>query len=147
MSSSEIENINDQLTKVRAAINELFVIGNSLFSTNNGGGANYVKDQNTILEAKKNKLLDISKRQQSDINRYNRDFIDTKPETIENKRFHVLEDYTLVFLCISYLFMLLVGLHTYVFHSDEPFTTALFKGLLYAFILTMLSGMMLYYIS
>ena len=86
--------------------------------------------------------------QEAVIRRVDRDFADVRdqlPETLPNKSLHVLEDYTLAIVSISYLFMLIIALHTYVLHSSDNFLSALGKGLGYSILLTLISGMILYY--
>ena len=98
--------------------------------------------------AKKNQLREEIKQQEALINRSNRDFTDVRdelPETMPKKSLHFIEDYTLVIMCIAYLFMIVVGLHTYVIQSAENWLTALGMGLFYSFLLTLISGMLLYY--
>jgi hypothetical protein len=79
----------------------------------------------------------------------NRDFTDVRdqlPETIPDKKLHFIEDYTLVILGISYLFMILIALHTYVLKSEEAWTMSLLRGLMYSIPISLIVGMIIYYI-
>ena len=109
-----------------------------------------VLSRNRELSEKKMKIQNEIKEQEAIINRSNRDFTDVRdqlPETLPNQSLHFIEDYTIVILCSSYFFMILVALHIYVMYSTEQWTVALLRGLFYSFLLTLLSGMILYYIA
>ena len=138
------------ITRLQATITDLITIGNSMYDPTSGSVTADVRARNSELSEKKTKIENEIKEQEAIINRSNRDFTDVRdelPETLPNKSLHFIEDYTLVILCISYFFMIMVALHIYVLHSTEQWTTALLRGLFYSFLLTLISGMILYYIA
>jgi len=138
------------ITRLQATITDLIAIGNSMYDPITGSMTTEVASRNKELSEKKEKIQNEIKEQESIINRTNRDFTDVRdqlPETLPNKSLHFIEDYTIVILCISYLFMIIVALHIYVVYSTETLATALLRGLLYSVLLTFISGMILYYIA
>jgi len=137
------------IARLQATITDLITIGNSMYDPTTGSMTAEVTSRNKELTEKKTKLTNEIKKQEAIINRTNRDFTDVRdqlPETIPNKRFHLIEDYTLVMMSIAYLFMIVVALQTYVLYSPDNWVSALGKGLFYSFILTLISGAFLYYL-
>ena len=137
------------ITRLQATITDLIAVGNSMYDPTTGSITAGVVARNNELIEKKMKIQNEIKEQEAIINRSNRDFTDVRdqlPETLPNKSLHFIEDYTIVILCISYFFMIIVALHVYVMYSTEMWTIALLRGLFYSFLLTLISGMILYYI-
>jgi hypothetical protein len=149
--ASRITDFTTDIASLKQNITDSLIVGNSMYGPY--GQSTIISEVNlrtSELKNKKKTLEDKQKALDGIINRSNRDFTDlrdTLPETIPTSRFNFLEDYTLVLLCISYLFMIIVALHTYVLYSEESWVTALLRGLLYSILLTLLSGMILYYIA
>lgn len=138
------------ISRLQATITNLLTIGDNMYSPVSGSVTKDVRSRNNELSEKKTKIENEIKEQEAIINRSNRDFTDVRnelPEKIPNKSLHFIEDYTLVILCISYFFMIIVALHIYVMHSTEQWTSSLPWGLFYSFLLTLISGMLLYYIA
>ena len=138
------------IVRLQATITDLIAIGNSMYDPTTGSVTAGVISRNKELSDKKTKIENEIKEQEAIINRSNRDFTDVRdelPETLPNKSLHFMEDYTIVILCISYFFMIIVALHIYVMHSTDQWTTSLLWGLFYSFLLTLISGMLLYYIA
>jgi hypothetical protein len=138
------------ISRLQATITNLLTIGDNMYSPVSGSVTKDVMSRNNELSEKKAKIENEIKEQEAIINRSNRDFTDVRnelPEKIPNKSLHFIEDYTLVILCISYFFMIVVALHIYVMHSTEQWTSSLPWGLFYSFLLTLISGMILYYIA
>jgi hypothetical protein len=141
---------DQDITRLQSTITDLIAIGNSMYDPTTGSVTADVLSRNRELSEKKMKIQNEIKEQEAIINRSNRDFTDVRdqlPETLPNQSLHFIEDYTIVILCISYFFMILVALHIYVMYSTEQWTVALLRGLFYSFLLTLLSGMILYYIA
>ena len=138
------------ITRLQSTITDLIAIGNSMYDPTVGSVTADVLSRNKELTEKKIKIQNEIKEQEAIINRSNRDFTDVRdqlPETLPNQSLHFIEDYTIVILCISYFFMLLIALHIYIMYSTEQWTAALLRGIFYSFLLTLLSGMILYYIA
>lgn len=138
------------IIRLQSTITNLLTIGDNMYNPVSGSVTSDVRMRNNELSEKKTKIENEIKEQEAIINRSNRDFTDVRnelPEKIPNKSLHFIEDYTLVILCISYFFMIVVALHIYVMYSTEPWTKSLSLGLFYSFLLTLISGMILYYIA
>jgi hypothetical protein len=138
------------IVRLQSTITNLLTIGDNMYNPVSGSVTSDVRMRNNELSEKKTKIENEIKEQEAIINRSNRDFTDVRnelPEKIPNKSLHFIEDYTLVILCISYFFMIVVALHIYVMYSTEPWTKSLSLGLFYSFLLTLISGMILYYIA
>lgn len=147
--SNRTMSTDPDIARLQATITDLITIGNSMYDPTTGSITAQNTSRNKELMDKKTQLTNQIKEQEAIINRTNRDFTDTRdqlPETMPNKTLHFIEDYTLVIMCISYLFMIVVALHTYVLYSPDNWVSALGKGLVYSFILTLISGMILYYL-
>jgi hypothetical protein len=137
------------ITRLKATITDLIAVGSSMYDPTAGSMTSDALSRNTELTAKKESLDEEIKKQESIVNRANRDFTDVRnqlPETIPDKRLHFIEDYTLVILGISYLFMILIALHTYVLKSEEAWTMSLHRGLMYSVLISLIMGMIVYYI-
>ena len=142
--------VDPDISRLQATITDLIAIGNSMYDPTTGSVTADVMSRNKELSDKKINIQNEIKEQEAIINRSNRDFTDVKdqlPETLPDKSIHFMEDYTIVILCISYFFMIIVALHIYVTYSTEIWTTALLRGVFYSFLLTLISGMILYYIA
>lgn len=138
------------ITRLQATITNLLTIGDKMYNPVSGSVTKDVIARNNELLEKKAKIDNDIEEQQAIISRLDRDFTDVRnelPEKIPNKSLHFIEDYTLVILCISYFFMIIVALHIYVMHSTEKWTSSLPWGLFYSVLLTLISGMLLYYIA
>jgi hypothetical protein len=100
---------------LNANYNNLIVSGDALFGTMpNDTAIKQVKQRNLDLKKRLDDIKTNIKSKEAVIERTNRDFIDTKesqPEKEDDKKIHVLDDYTLIVLLISYIFMAL----TFVF--------------------------------
>ena len=148
--ATSITNFTTDIGSFKQSITDSLTVGNAMYGPyGHSDVTSEVSERTKELTKKKDELRETIKEQEAIIHRSERDFIDvrdTLPETIPTTRFHFLEDYTLVFLLITYFFMIAIALHTYVFYSSEPWMNALIRGSFYSIILTLLSGMILYYI-
>lgn len=137
------------ITRLKATITDLIAVGSSMYNPTTGSMTADALSRNNELTAKRESLDEEIKKQESIVNRVNRDFTDVRnqlPETIPDKRLHFIEDYTLAILGISYLFMILIALHTYVLKSEEAWTMSLLRGLMYSVLISLIMGMIVYYI-
>jgi len=137
------------IARFQATITDLITIGNSMYDPTTGSMTAEVASRNKELQEKKTQIQEQIKQQEAIINRSNRDFTDVRdqlPETLPKKTLNFIEDYTLIIVCISYLFMVVVALQTYVMYSPENFLTAIGKGVSYSLILTLIFGALLYYL-
>lgn len=80
-----------------------------------------VKDRNTDLVKKKEKLVNQVEKNEAIIERSNRDFNDvrdTVPEPQPKRTLRFIEDYTLAILVISYLFMIVAVISVITFTAE-----------------------------
>ena len=90
-----------------------------------------INNRNKELKERKAKLAETIDRSKAAIERADRDFVDSKeqlPETMPNRTAHVIDDYTLLVLFISYIFFALTVLYWYV-QQNEFSLKALLTGL------------------
>lgn len=138
------------IQKVRSQIDDGLAMGESMFGRfAHVEVAREVTQRTEELQQQKDMLEQGLKEKEALIQRANRDFSDVKdslPETIEQQRIRFVEDYTLLFLSLSYVFMVLSALIYYVILSEQK-AIALLKGLGYAFGGTVMAGLLLYIIA
>lgn len=149
MTARTNELLND-IQALRQQVENGLALGDSMFGRfAHAEVAQEVGQRVTELQEKKEALEQDIKEKEALIQRSDRDFTDVKdtlPETLEQKRIRFVEDYTLLFLSLSYVFMVLSALTDYVLRAEQK-STALAKGLGYTVAGTLLSGMVLYHIA
>jgi Fe2+ transport system protein B len=127
---------NGDFATLNAIYNDLLTSGDSIFGTMpDQSMLDQVKQRNTELKAKKDKLTSTIESNDSKIERADRDFIDTKeaqPQTFTEKTVHVLDDYTLVVLSVAYVFFLLTMMYMYMYINQYT-PTSIFQGILIVF--------------
>lgn len=134
---------------LRASIGNSLHIGDSMFGEfGYADVSKQVSDRNAELKRKKEAIKKDIDKKEGIIARSGRDFTDVKdslPETMPNKTLHVLEDYTIAILLVSYLFMILSFIFYYTSEA-VVFATGLFQSILYSVLLTFVVGVLFYYI-
>lgn len=152
-----IQSFADTLVTIKEDIENIKINMNDAFSTGDAMFGQYghvdiardVKLRNQELEEKKKKLEEEIKKNESMIERANRDFSDVKltlPEKLPQTSSRFIEDYTLVFLSASYLFMVILCMYMYVLISEKK-GSAFFQASIVAFFVTLLFGIILYYLA
>ena len=123
--------LNKDIESLRAMVGDSLVLGDTIYGkTGSAQIVNEVKARNDTLKAQKGKLLTQVDKDEAIIERSNRDFSDVKdtlPETQTTKVLHFIEDYTLAFLSMAYLFMLVSIIYIYTIQS-EAMLTGFFKA-------------------
>lgn len=148
-----IQRKNDLLSdiqRVRSQIEDNLVMGDSMFGRfAHVEVAREVKLRTEELQKKKEALEQDIKEKEALVQRANRDFSDVKdalPETLEHQRIKFVEDYTLLFLSLAYVFMVVSAIIFYVALSEQK-AKALAKAVGYAVLCTFMAGMLLYWIA
>ena len=111
--------------------------------------ANQVKDRNSDLKNKKEELVKEVEKGEALIERSNRDFSDVKDTISEpqsNQKLRFVEGYTLAFLTISYLFMIIAAIYIYTLISDNKLV-AFGKSFVASIFLSIFLFMLLYYLT
>lgn len=147
--ATDTMNIDTDIQSLKASIQDALLMGDQIVGQNsNTQVVRQAQLRNKELKETKDALeVDIRKKE-GIINRTNRDFSDVKdslPQTQSNQILHVVEDYTVAILVVSYLFAILGFITSYVIQAAE-FWSGLGQALLASTIFTMLSTLILYYV-
>jgi chaperonin cofactor prefoldin len=108
-----------------------------------------LKKRNEDLTLQVQSLTKEIDKNQAIVDRSNRDFVDVKrtlPEKEPKKILHFIEDYTMALLSISYLFMVFIGIYYYSMMNGIFDTSKCFQAIGYSGLLSIIIGMILYYI-
>ena len=124
---STVDNIPELFSAQAALFQDMLSTGDSFFGTSASTSA--IEDVKSRNKELKQKLADT----QASIDKYTaiverseRDFIDEKdaaPEMIQDRLVHVLDDYTLLVLAISYAFVVLAGALSYMASNSYSITS------------------------
>jgi len=147
--ASNIIKVEDDLIWLRGNITNSFAMGSSMFGKfGHIDIVNQVQGRNTELSAKMEGLKKSINEKEKLIQRTERDFIDTSdtlPEKQPRNSLRVLEDYTMAFLFMSYLFMIIIFIYSYTITS-AIISKGLTESLMASGILSMISFLILYYV-
>lgn len=112
-------NAKQDIENIKMIIQDSLILGDTMFGTSGHAQiVQQVKDRNTDLQIKKDTLTSNIKNSEAIIERTDRDFIDTRetlPDSLPSKRLNVIEDYTLAFISITYLFALIAMMYWYCY--------------------------------
>ena len=143
--------LKQDIESLRANVGDSLSVGDSMFGSY--GHSDITKQilvRNDDLKKKKEALVKDINNKESIIERSNRDFSDVKrtlPEKQPKKILHFIEDYTMAVLSMSYLFMLCIGIY-YLSNQTGDFNTSnFFQALMNGAILSVIVGVVVYYIS
>jgi hypothetical protein len=143
--------LKDDIDSLRASVRDSLAVGESMFgSYGHSDITNQIRERNDDLKKKKEGLIQDINRKESIIERANRDFTDVKrtlPEKQPNKILHFIEDYTLALLSMSYLFMLCIGIYYFSYIKGSFNTSDFISALMNSAMLSVIVGVVLYYIS
>lgn len=145
----QIVNLENDLTSIKGNIINSLMIGDSIFGeAGHVDIKNEVKKRNSDLKKERNQLRDDIDKKEVIIQKNNRDFSDVKdtlPEVQPNKKLHVIEDYTVAFLTISYVFMAISFIYFYTMTSDQK-VNGFFRALLICSVISLILLILLYYV-
>jgi hypothetical protein len=141
------QNIKEMSSKVM----DTLYIGDSLYYANaNSGILKQVQESNSDIKNKNKILSEKVQKNNAIIERANRDFTDLKdelPEKLEDNKINLVEDYTLLFLFISYVFMLIACIYLYTQITMDELSIMITKIIIGAAFITMFFMMLLYYLA
>jgi hypothetical protein len=136
--------------KLRAQVEDGLAMGDSMFGQfAHVDVTNEVNRRLSDLKKKKRGLEQQLREKEAIIQRSNRDFSDVKdslPETQERKRVQFVEDYTMMFLLLSYVFMILSFIIFYVTLSEQKMK-AFFYSLGISMVFTFFGSFLIYLIA
>ena len=144
--------LKEDIKSLTANVMDSLSVGDSMFgSYGHSDITKQIRDRNDDLKKKKEDLIQDINKKESIIERANRDFTDVKrtlPEKQPKKILHFIEDYTMAIVAISYLFMFCIGIYYLSVVKNGEFNTSDFsKALMNSAILTIVVGVVIYYIS
>jgi hypothetical protein len=113
--------LQKDIEMLQAAVGDSLIMGDSIFGKFGVADITHqVKARNEELKTKKENLRQDIDKKEAIIERSNRDFTDVKdslPEKQPKRVLHFIEDYTVAFVIIAYLFMVLAGIYLYTINS------------------------------
>lgn len=142
--------LKQDIDMIRAQITDSLTMGDSIFGT--AGVAditNQVRARNNELKEKKENIRSDIDKKEAIIERSNRDFSDVKdtiPEPQPKRVLRFIEDYTLAFLVLAYLFMIIAIIYVYTITSDFK-GIAFMKGVIGSVFLSIFLFIILQYLS
>jgi hypothetical protein len=143
--------LQDDILGLRINAMDSLALGDSMFGQyGHADMTKQVKERNTELKQKKQKLENDIDHKERIIQRSNRDFTDVKdtlPETMPKRFLYFIEDYTLAFLCISYIFMVCAIIYQSMMTSVQPWYFSMMESGVKSIILTLFLGILLYYFA
>lgn len=114
-----VNKLNSDIQNLSMIVMDSFSLGDSIEGKSGFSAViDEVKQRNTDLKNKKNKLTSEVEKDDATITRFNRDFSyykDTQPEKQWPAKINFIEDYTTAILTLSYLFMLIAAIYAYSF--------------------------------
>jgi hypothetical protein len=142
--------LQQDIEMLRGTVGDSLIMGDAIYGKFGIADiTKQVKARNEELKTKKDTLREQIDKKEAIIERSNRDFSDVKntlPETQPKKVLHFIEDYTLAFLSIAYLFMIVALIYIYTITSDNKITAAL-QGIVSSIFLSIFLYIILYYFS
>lgn len=147
--ASKAFNLQKDIESLSGIVGDSMVMGDSVFGKfGYEDVAKQVKARNTELKNKKEVLVKNVDKSEAIIERSDRDFLDVKntmPQPYPKRVLNFVEDYTLAFLSISYLFMIIALIYVYTATSETKIT-GFAKAFTGSVLLTMLFFILLIYL-
>jgi hypothetical protein len=140
--------LQKDIESLSGVVGDSLSIGDTIFGQFGYGDiTKQVKERNTELKTKKEKLLKDVDNSEAIIERSNRDFADVKDTVTEPKKIlHFVEDYTLAILSMSYLFMIIAIIYVYTATSEIKII-GFAKIFVSSILLTVFLFMVLFYLA
>jgi hypothetical protein len=142
--------LRSDITFLNANVTDSLALGDTIFGQyGHAEITKQVRKRNEDLTLQVQRLTKDLDKNQAIIDRSNRDFVDVKrtlPEKQPKKLLHFIEDYTMALLSISYLFMTIIGIYYYSIVNGEFNTSKFFQSIGYSGLISIITGMALYYI-
>jgi hypothetical protein len=143
-------NLQTDIQYASSTVQDTMMMGDTMFGQYGYDDlAKQVRARNTELKSKKDKLLKEVEKDEAVIERSNRDFSDVKdtvPQPQPKRLVRFIEDYTVAFLILSYLFMIICIMYIYISMSENKLV-AFGKILIVSIFVSMFLFMILYYLT
>lgn len=143
--------LQQDIQALRASVGDSIAMGDSIFGQiGHTDIYNQVNDRNRELKKKYAELEKDIQNKERIVDRSNRDFTDVKdtlPEKLPTNLLHVIEDYTLAFLCVTFLFMSVAIIIVYTIQDPTSKIKAFFQSAAGCAILGAVLYAILYFLS
>jgi hypothetical protein len=135
--------LKDDIQLIKNSITNSLVTGDATVGTATGATiSKEIQTRHNDLTAKLSKLQKEIKDKQSMIDKINRDFLDSN-KNVNQTKVLFLEDYTMFFVLISYLFMIFIFIFVYTYAADNKLY-AFGQAFIGSVIFTIAGGLILY---
>jgi hypothetical protein len=142
--------LKDDINSLHANVTDSLSLGDTIFGQyGHAEITGQLRKRNEDLSLQVKSLTKELDKNQAIIDRSNRDFVDVKrtlPEKQPKKLLHFIEDYTMALLSISYLFMMIIGIYYYSIVNETFNMSKCFQNIGYSGLISIIVGMILYYI-
>jgi len=136
-----MEKIQEVFQIQTAQFQDQILLGDQFFGTAAAPVAlQEVQKRNQTLKAEKTTLETTRNKSNARAEQLDRDFVDERealPETLTSSIIHVLDDYTLIVLMISYIFMMLSVIFVYT-SLNQYSASSILKSIGFAFFISIL---------
>ncbi len=116
-------NLQKDVNHLSAVVQDTLLMGDAIYGkASHALIVEQVKERNTELKEKKDKLMTDIKKKEAVVERSDRDFIEVKdklPEKFNMKRLNFVEDYTIAITMIGYLFMVIAIIYVYTISRQD----------------------------
>lgn len=142
--------LKSDIDSLRGNVNDSLSLGDTMFGQYGHNDVSaQLRKRNEDLTLQVQSLSKELDKNQAIVERSNRDFVDVKrtlPEKQPKKLLHFIEDYTMALLAISYLFMVLIGIYYYSMMDGVFNISKCVQAVGYSGLISIIVGMLLYYI-
>ena len=148
--ASNTLHLRDDINSLRANITDSLSLGDTMFGQYGSADVTeQIKKRNEDLTLQVERLTKELDKNQAIVDRSNRDFVDVKrtlPEKQPKKLLHFIEDYTMALLAIAYLFMIIIGIYSYSMLNGVFDMSKCFQAIGHSGLISIIVGIVLYYI-
>jgi hypothetical protein len=141
--------LQSDIQSLGGIVTDSLVMGDTMFGQfSYGDVTNQVKQRNAELKSKKELMMKEVDKKEAIIERADRDFSDVNnltPKPLPKRVLNFVEDYTLAFLIIAYLFMIIAIIYVYTATSDLKLI-GFGKALIGSIFLSVFMFMMMFYL-
>ena len=149
LASSTLQ-LKSDIQTLRANVGDSLSLGDTIFGQYGHNDVSaQLKKRNDDLTLQVQSLTKELDKNQAIVERSNRDFVDVKrtlPEKQPKKLLHFIEDYTMALLAITYLFMIIIGIYSYSMLNEGFDMSKFFQAIGHSGLISIIVGMVLYYI-
>jgi hypothetical protein len=148
--AKDVLKVKNDLESQSMIVIDSLTTGDSIFGQ--ASGATISKEiiaRNKELKEKKSKLREGIDKNEAIVERSNRDFLYTRedlPENISAKKVNFIEDYTVAFVLLTYIFMIISLIYFYTVMSENKIRALIF-GVVGSTIISIILGILFYLLA